>query len=50
MENTDDRLTAIDTVQAQYPTLHIAGNIKDGIGMGDRIKQAVDVANAICQK
>lgn len=48
MEGTDERLATIETVEKRYPTLHIAGNIKDGIGMGDRIKQAVDVTNAIC--
>ncbi len=49
MEGTDERLATIESVENRYPTLHIAGNIKDGIGMGDRIKQAVDVAVAICQ-
>lgn len=47
---TDNRLEAIAKVQAQYPTLHIAGNLRDGIGMGDRIKQAFDVANELSKK
>ncbi len=41
---TDARLQAIRKVHEQYPTLCIAGNLRDGIGMGDRIKQAFDVA------
>lgn len=45
--STDARLQAIDQVQQQYPTLCIAGNLRDGIGMGDRIKQAFDVAKSI---
>jgi oxygen-dependent protoporphyrinogen oxidase len=31
-------------LQHKYPGLVIAGNLRDGIGMGDRIKQAYDVA------
>lgn len=50
MEGTDERLAVIDAIEHQYPTLRIAGNIKDGIGMGDRIKQAVNVANDITQR
>lgn len=42
---TDARLQAIDRLKEQYPTLTIAGNLKDGIGMGDRIKQAFDVSS-----
>ena len=41
---TDARLQAIEQLKKEYPTLTIAGNLKDGIGMGDRIKQAFDVA------
>jgi len=47
MTETDTRLRAIDTVEHTYPGLHIIGNLKDGIGMGDRIKQAVDLAERI---
>ncbi|MEG2592901.1 MAG: FAD-dependent oxidoreductase, partial [Bacteroides sp.] len=39
-----DRLTTIDVLQKQYPGLVLAGNIKGGIGMADRIKQAVGIA------
>ena len=41
MPETDARLRTIDAVERAYPSLHIIGNLKDGIGMGDRIKQAV---------
>ena len=45
--STDARLSTIDTLQQQHLGLYIAGNLRDGIGMGDRIKQAIDVAEAI---
>lgn len=42
--STDLRLAAIGQVQQAYPNLVIAGNLRDGIGMGDRIRQACDIA------
>lgn len=45
--NTGERLDAIEQVQKTYPGLTIAGNLRDGIGMAHRIKQAVDTANSI---
>ena len=42
--STANRLRSIDLLQQKYPGLVIAGNLKDGIGMGDRIKQAYDIA------
>lgn len=47
-ESTEQRLQAIAKMKDLYPTLTIAGNLRDGIGIGDRIKQAFDVANEIC--
>ena len=47
MPETDARLRTIDAVELAHPGLHIIGNLKDGIGMGDRIKQAVDMAEKI---
>ena len=35
-----ERFAAIAAIQSQYPTLTLAGNLRDGIGMSDRIKQA----------
>lgn len=45
--NSGERFTAIRRLQAFYTGLTIAGNLRDGIGMAHRIKQAVDVAEAI---
>ena len=42
--STGARLKSIDLLQQTYPGLVIAGNLRDGIGMGDRIKQAYDIA------
>ncbi|MBN2167431.1 MAG: protoporphyrinogen oxidase [Marinilabiliaceae bacterium] len=38
--STKERLEAVNYLEKKYPGLHIAGNLKDGIGMADRIKQA----------
>ena len=46
--SSDARLAAVEKVQAQYPTLRIAGNLRDGIGIGDRIKQGFDEAKILC--
>ena len=42
--NSDERFHAIDAVEKEYPGLIIGGNIKGGIGMADRIRQAIDLA------
>ena len=49
-ESSDARFAAVRKVQEQYPTLTIAGNLRDGIGIGDRIKQAFDVAEDIANR
>ena len=36
------RLQAVSSIQQQYPGLIIAGNLRDGIGMGNRIYQAAN--------
>ncbi|WP_075590123.1 protoporphyrinogen oxidase [Labilibacter marinus] len=38
--STKDRLAAIDNIEQKYAGLYLAGNIKDGIGMADRVQQA----------
>ena len=43
--STGERLSAVEKLQKQYPGLIIAGNLRDGIGMAHRIKQARDIAN-----
>lgn len=47
MENTDERLAAIAKTEATHQGLFIAGNLRDGIGIGDRIKQAFDTAERV---
>lgn len=45
--NTGQRIAAIEKLQADFPGLILAGNMRDGIGMGDRVKQAYAIANEI---
>ncbi|MDF1570769.1 MAG: protoporphyrinogen oxidase [Bacteroidales bacterium] len=42
--STEQRLEAIEKMEAAYPGIHLAGNIRDGIGMADRVKQGYQVA------
>ena len=44
---SSERFEAIAKLQRTYRGLTIAGNLRDGIGMAHRIKQAVDTANDI---
>ncbi|MGM0530383.1 MAG: protoporphyrinogen oxidase [Bacteroidota bacterium] len=41
------RFETIEKIENQYNGLVLAGNLKDGIGMADRIKQATDIAEVI---
>lgn len=43
-----ERFRTIERVQQKYPGLTLAGNIRNGIGMADRIKQACDIAIELC--
>lgn len=43
-KNTGARLAAIEAVQNEFPGIILAGNIRDGIGMADRVKQAKQTA------
>lgn len=43
------RLASIAALEKTYPGLHLAGNIRDGIGMADRIKQAYNLADKLIQ-
>lgn len=47
--SSGERFKAIEAVQSQYPGLIIAGNLRDGIGMADRIKQATEIARELSQ-
>lgn len=41
------RFITLDRLQQQFPTLHIGGNLRGGIGMADRIKQGKQLAGEI---
>lgn len=43
------RFSAVQSVQDEYRGLIIAGNLRDGIGMGHRITQATNIAKAIIE-
>ena len=43
------RLEAIDRIEKNHPGLYLAGNIRDGIGMADRVKQGFAIAESITQ-
>lgn len=45
--STEQRLAAIGSIESAYPGIHLAGNIRDGIGMSDRVKQGYQVAQEI---
>ena len=45
--SSEGRLAAIAAMEEKYPGLILAGNIRDGIGMADRVKQGVSVAGKI---
>lgn len=42
------RFAAVEKVQKQYPGLILGGNLRNGIGMADRILQAKTLADEIC--
>lgn len=49
-KNTGDRLAMINELEANYTGLILAGNLRDGIGMADRIKQGKLLADTIESK
>ena len=46
-KSSGERLECIKSIQEQYPGLILAGNIRDGIGMADRVKQARHISDLI---
>jgi protoporphyrinogen/coproporphyrinogen III oxidase len=44
--DSGERLAAIDRMESKYPGLVLGGNIRDGIGMADRVKQGVKLAQS----
>jgi protoporphyrinogen/coproporphyrinogen III oxidase len=45
--DSKERFETIDLLQTQYPGLILAGGIRNGIGMADRIKQAKSIADEL---
>lgn len=45
--DSGERFATIEALQQQYPGLILAGNMRDGIGMGNRIHQGASIANSI---
>ena len=45
--DSKERIETIEYLQTQYPGLILAGGIRNGIGMADRIKQARTIADQI---
>jgi len=48
-KESKQRLETIRKIEHHHRGLIIAGNLRDGIGMADRIKQASDIASAIAE-
>jgi oxygen-dependent protoporphyrinogen oxidase len=49
-ETSAKRFEMIEQLQQKYPGLILAGNIRDGIGMADRIKQGRTIAEELAEK
>ncbi len=47
MHDTPERLAVTDHVHSSYPGLLLAGNMREGIGMADRIRQGKILADSI---
>ena len=45
--SSDKRFKVIDEIQNDFNGLILAGNIRNGIGMSDRVKQGYDIAQSI---
>lgn len=45
--DSGERLATVDKLQQQYPGLIIAGNLRDGIGMADRIRQGTTIGTSL---
>lgn len=48
--STGDRLETVSKIENQFPGLMLGGNLRDGIGMADRIKQSVMLARELEDK
>jgi len=47
--STKERLEAISEIEQEFKGLYIAGNVRDGIGMADRIKQGRSIADKVAE-
>jgi oxygen-dependent protoporphyrinogen oxidase len=45
--DSGERFEAVAAIEKQYPGLIIGGNLRNGIGMADRIQQARMLADAV---
>jgi oxygen-dependent protoporphyrinogen oxidase len=45
--STGERLERIRELERRYPGLILAGNMRDGIGMADRVRQARQIADLL---
>jgi protoporphyrinogen/coproporphyrinogen III oxidase len=45
--SSPQRISGIEKLQKKHPGLILAGNVRDGIGIADRIKQATEIAVSI---
>jgi len=46
--DSGERFATVKEIQELYPGLIIGGNLRDGIGMADRILQAKNLADSVC--
>jgi len=47
--DSGDRLEAINSIENKYNGLYLAGSMRDGVGVADRVKQAKDIATLISE-
>jgi Protoporphyrinogen oxidase len=47
--SSEERFEQIKLLEDRIPGLILAGNIRNGIGMSDRVVQGVSIAKLICQ-
>lgn len=45
--STGERLETVNNIQKQFPGLILGGNLRDGIGMADRIRQGFNMASEL---
>jgi len=48
--STGERIQAVKEIEDHFPGLMLGGNLRDGIGMADRIKQSVNIAREVEEK